>query len=1021
MKKMTKFMSVLLAAAMLLTMAACGGPAENNSSTTPSSTTKPNGNVSDGKVNYTVKVQTAGGMVLENVDIVIRQGDSTVDVGRTDAAGTKVFKLAAGKEYTVELANVPAGYDVRDSYSFDGNSCVISLVSSVIEGENLSGKKFKLGDIMYDFTITDHSTYICPECGQLNDVQHAMTTDGKYVLDETQVCTECETELKNASHPTTTLAETLEQKKMVMLNFWYNGCSWCYKEFPAINNVYGAYKDKLEIFALDDYPGQTAGEVAGWRNEMNLDFPMGLLTNGLGIGSFGGGGWPMTVIIDRYGMIAMAHRGAITSEQVWDQLFTYFTAEDYQQKLIVNYEDIITQKEVTEVFPGSDAIGEAINQGEINVNYHPASKETDGADWEYIWPFVTTTYDGETCIKASNSGIDSSFAILYADVELKAGQAVGFDYIISSDLGNDVAFVIVNGQDVYQMSGYDEVPQWKACYPWVALEDGTYQVAICYAKDGSNNVADDTIYIKNMRVIDKEDMEVDAYIPRQAAVKQEDGTFEYVDVFFNEADGYYHVNSVDGPLLLANLMGYTQFCEDNYIYYMALNREIIKDGHDYCEDLTPFANYANNATLSGYCTVTRELAEILKVVAEIKGYERTEGEWLKICEYYQAYGPTGTQLEDPIKGLAPFSAPEAVMGTWQLNENTNQWEFTPNPEVGELPEGDYNFFYYDRVIMPRGKFFKFTPEVSGAYRVTSHASSAGGTEAWLFIEENFKDRQALYTYGAEERIQHATAGNVSMVYYMEAGQTYYINVAFWDVAETGYIPFDLEFLGETYDKFRQASPGFFTFEEGAESYYISGGIDVILGEDGIYYHKVGVDENGEPILGSALYADFSMITSIFSDAIMDTPAFDKDGNPILDENGQQIYIKGIISKGGFDFTKNEYDHEILNYLAKQNGDVEATREYLKRLWGVDYDVNAEAYKLEEILSGVYHGKGVDMTSAIEEFLDDVIVAEGDPTDGCVIVTAELAELLQMLMDKYTFPGVENSWAKLCYYYEYLGQ
>ena len=33
---------------------------------------------------------------------------------------------------------------------------------------------------------------------------------------------------------------------------------------------------------------------------------------------------------------------------------------------------------------------------------------------------------------------------------------------------------------------------------------------------------------------------------------------------------------------------------------------------------------------------------------------------------------------------------------------------------------------------------------------------------------------------------------------------------------------------------------------------------------------------------------------------------------------------------------------------------------------------------------------------------------------------ELAKLLQMLVDKYSFSGVENSWTKLCYYYDYLG-
>jgi hypothetical protein len=47
------------------------------------------------------------------------------------------------------------------------------------------------------------------------------------------------------------------------------------------------------------------------------------------------------------------------------------------------------------------------------------------------------------------------------------------------------------------------------------------------------------------------------------------------------------------------------------------------------------------------------------------------------------------------------------------------------------------------------------------------------------------------------------------------------------------------------------------------------------------------------------------------------------------------------------------------------------------------------------------------------------IQEGDERIGCVIVTDEVAELLQKLMDKYTFEGVENSWRKLCYYHQYF--
>lgn len=1010
MRKMTKMLAFALAVVMAFTMVACG-PAVNTGST-PSASAPAGNNGGGNTANYVISIKTAGGMPMQDVDVMIYEDETLsnlVKPGRTGADGTVTLQLKPGKNYVATLSGVPAGYAKEDYYSFTGNACNITLTSSLITDKELtSGKRFQLGDIMYDFTITDNTTLVC-ECGELNSVDPRA---------DVQICAKvgCGKVLAKDAYHTTTLSETLAEKKMVMLNFWYSGCTWCEKEFPAINSAYAKFSDKMEIFALDDYLGETVNDVLSWKTDLKLDFPMGLISV-VGKNSFGGDGWPMTVIIDRYGMIAMAHAGAITSEYAWSQIFTHFTAEDYEQKLVREYGDIVSVMKPDKEFPGSDAIANTINKGDINVNYYPANAETDGDSAEYSWPFITTEYQGVNCIKSSNSKIDSSFSILYADVYLEEGQAVGFDYLVSTEYANDAVYIIVNDQDIYQISGDDTEKQWKACYPWVALEAGTYQLAICYIKDGSTNVGEDAIFVKDMRVIDAADIEVDSYIPRQAAVEQEDGSFKNVEIFYNDADGYYHVNSVDGPLLLANLMGFTQFCDTDFIYNMAVKDQIIKQGHNYKDDMTPFASYASNASPYGFCTVTQELADILKVVAEVAGYEGTEYEWLKICEYYEVYGPTGKQMADPIKGLCPFSAPEAVLGTWQENENG---ELVFHPQDENLPEGEYNLFYYDRPIIPRGKFFKFTPEVSGAYRIISHSDYAQGLDAWIFTEEGFYSREPLYTYAAEER-GLADEKNVSMVYYMEAGKTYYIDIAFWDVYNFDYIPFDLIFLGETYDMFRLAAPGNFTFIEGTE-HIISAGVEVALGEDGIYYHVTGKDADGNPVLGSPLYADFSMLTTIFSDAIMDTPAYNADGTPMLDQDGQQIMIKGIISKGGFDFRMNEYDQEIMTYLRNHNGDVEATKEYLRKMWKESYEAYAAAYKLDEIFEGIYHGPegAVDRTEEIKAFLDDVITEEG-PAQGCVIVTAELADLLQALMDKFTFAGVENSWQKLCYYFDYMGR
>ena len=134
--------------------------------------------------------------------------------------------------------------------------------------------------------------------------------------------------------------------------------------------------------------------------------------------------------------------------------------------------------------------------------------------------------------------------------------------------------------------------------------------------------------------------------------------------------------------------------------------------------------------------------------------------------------------------------------------------------------------------------------------------------------------------------------------------------------------------------------------------------------------------------------------------------------------------------GGFDFSKSENDLYIIGVMAKFNNDVDATRQYLKDFWGVDYEAYAQEYKLEEVFEGKYHGvmlddegnhiPGVDLTASISKYLNKMYNGTAKERVGCVEVDQELAELLQYLMDKYTFEGVDNSWKKPCYYYDYLG-
>ena len=887
------------------------------------------GEESKDKVTYEVSIETAGGMALSGIDVYVYKGEKLEDMqdfAKTDDAGKVSFNLAKSDKYSIVLSGVPKGYDVKKSYSFKGEKANLVLKSSLITDEDLSTATLTTGNVMYDFTV--------------------LCADGSEI----------------------TLSEVLKEKKLVVLNFWYTTCSWCVEEFPLIEEMYNEYKDDVAVIALDPYPTDSLDGIKNFQAQYGLTFPMASVPASWS-NTFGITGYPTSVFVDQYGVICLVEAGAITSKRPWVCAFDHFTSEDYEQKLCTGgIGDLVTQIKPTYEMPSSEEIGALINKGTVDVTYRP---ETEDEGAEYIWPFIKGEKLGQECIMASNKGIDDSYTIMYADVTLKAGQALGFDYLISSERLNDVLYVIVDDEDVFQISGVDEIEKWKSCYPVVAEKDGTYEVAFCFLKDSDTAAGDDTVYIDNVRVVNASDIDVDTYLPRYAATTDDDGeTYNYVNIVFNAADGYYHVGSANGPLLLVDLMNYTQFNEEETIQDIVYNGDADKDGkslYNKPEDgglgMVTYFSYASNSQIHGVTPVTEELKVMLEQVAEVAGFSDDPNEWLKMCKYYQVYGKTATQLQDPIKGLAPFSAYTATLGK----------------DVAT------NYFYYDRAIIPRGTFAKFVPTKSGVYRFTSKSDYADGIDAWIFDGKN----TTLLTYEHDERM-YADPNNCSMVYYMEAGKAYYINMAFWDVYATGYIYYDVEFLGATYDLFRLCSPGYFTYDTDAtgEQIYdiISGGITPVL-KDGKYYSKDG----------SLIYCDFTGITPIFSQSIVE-----------------------MIAMGGFDFSKSETDGEILAYLKQNDNDPEKTREYLKKLWGEEYDANCELYMLDDVLEGRYHGTGPDLTKDISAYLSK-IDKSGTTTDGCVVVDERLAEILQHLMNKYTFDDVEYSWLKICYYYDYLGK
>lgn len=137
---------------------------------------------------------------------------------------------------------------------------------------------------------------------------------------------------------TLVLSELLQQKKVVVLNFWFADCIWCIREFPVMEVSYQKYKQDAEILALNPFDAQE--HITNFQEEHSLSFPMASCGRDLAI-AFGVTGYPTSVVIDRDGRICMIHSGAITESQVFDKLFETFTAEEYTPRVYHSINELL--------------------------------------------------------------------------------------------------------------------------------------------------------------------------------------------------------------------------------------------------------------------------------------------------------------------------------------------------------------------------------------------------------------------------------------------------------------------------------------------------------------------------------------------------------------------------------------------------------------------------------------------------------------------------------------------------------
>ncbi len=233
------------------------------------------------------------------ITVEVFDGDERVAVsGRGTLSGGRFVANLLPKVYTVKVKNLPEGYSAEQSYTAapDDPLCKIYLSASPIASAAPQGTKYDVGDVVHDFTVT--------------------TVEGKSL----------------------TLSEILGKKKAVVLNFWYTGCVWCKEEFPGLERAYKTYQEDVEVIAIDPAAqGDSEVGARAFAQQYGLTFPVVLDRESKIHNYFSVTGYPVTVVIDREGVVAEIHRGGLVegtagnydSERLFSDLFKKYISDSY--------------------------------------------------------------------------------------------------------------------------------------------------------------------------------------------------------------------------------------------------------------------------------------------------------------------------------------------------------------------------------------------------------------------------------------------------------------------------------------------------------------------------------------------------------------------------------------------------------------------------------------------------------------------------------------------------------------------
>jgi peroxiredoxin len=108
---------------------------------------------------------------------------------------------------------------------------------------------------------------------------------------------------------------------VVLLNFWATWCAPCIEEVPALEAAYRARQaDGFVVLGVNFQ--ESPQDIEPFVEALDVSYPILLDTNGQVMKTFRAAGLPVSLLIDREGVIQVRHTGLLTGGQLADYMAT---------------------------------------------------------------------------------------------------------------------------------------------------------------------------------------------------------------------------------------------------------------------------------------------------------------------------------------------------------------------------------------------------------------------------------------------------------------------------------------------------------------------------------------------------------------------------------------------------------------------------------------------------------------------------------------------------------------------------